>query len=59
MANLKNTDINDTGYIRPALGTTAQRPVTPSVGMIRWNSSLASLEAYDGSTWKKLKLISY
>jgi hypothetical protein len=51
MASLKNTSINDTGYIRPALGTTAQRPGTPAAGMIRWNSTTSKLEIHDGSDW--------
>lgn len=32
-------------------GTTAQRPSTPATGMLRYNSSLAQFEGYDGSTW--------
>ena len=59
MANLKNTNINDTGYIRPATGTTAQRPTSPQLAMIRWNTTDGVLEAWDGSSWKKLKLTSY
>jgi hypothetical protein len=54
MATLKNTSINDTGYIRPAAGTTAQRPGTPSAGMIRWNSTDTKMEVYDGNEWKAL-----
>ena len=59
MASLKNTNINDTGHIRPAAGTTAQRPSSPQLGMIRWNTTDGVLEAWDGSSWKKLKLSSY
>lgn len=59
MANLKNTTINDTGYIKPASGTDAQRPSTPELGMIRWNTTSNALEAWDGTSWKKLKLSSY
>ena len=54
MATLKNTTINDTGYIRPAVGTTAQRPGTPSAGMIRWNSTDTKMEVYNGTDWKAL-----
>jgi len=50
MAILKNTVINDTGHITLPSGTTAQRP-TPSAGMIRYNSSLGTLEYYNGSGW--------
>jgi hypothetical protein len=51
MANLKNTTINDTGYFMPPSGTTAQRPASPSVGMIRYNSTTNYLEFYDGTSW--------
>lgn len=54
MASLKNTSINDTGYIRPALGTTAQRPGTPVAGMLRWNTTEAALEVYNGTDWNNL-----
>ena len=54
MATLKNTLIDDTGYLRPAAGTTAQRPGTPSAGMIRWNTTDTKMEVYDGSEWKAL-----
>ena len=54
MATLKNTSINDTGYIRPAAGTTAQRPSSPSTGMLRWNTTDTKLEVYNGTEWKSL-----
>jgi hypothetical protein len=50
MASLKNTTINDTGFIKVATGTDAQRP-TPSVGMIRFNTTTSRLEGYNGSSW--------
>lgn len=56
MATLKNTTINDTGYFTPAVGTTAQRPGTPSIGMLRWNTILGYLEVYNGTTWVKVGL---
>ena len=57
MATLKNTSINDTGYIRPAAGTTAQRPGTPSAGMVRWNTTDTKMEVYDGTEWKALTVV--
>lgn len=51
MATLKNTIINDTGYLRLPNGTTAQRPVTSSQGMIRWNSDYSINEFYNGNNW--------
>ena len=51
MASLKNTSINDTGYIRPALGATSDRPVSAVAGMIRWNTTLSGMEYFDGVNW--------
>jgi hypothetical protein len=45
---------NATGYTKIATGTTAQRPGTPVVGMIRFNTTLNSYEIYDGTSWKIL-----
>lgn len=54
MATLKNTTINDTGFVQIASGTTAQRPASPVAGMARYNSSLAINEYYDGTNWRDL-----
>jgi hypothetical protein len=51
MATLKNTTINSTGYITLPSGTTAQRPATPATGMMRFNTTFASNEFYNGTTW--------
>lgn len=51
MATLKNTTINDTGYLKLPSGTTAQRPVSPSVGYMRYNTTDNKVEIYDGSDW--------
>lgn len=32
-------------------GTTAQRPSTAATGMLRYNSTLAQFEGYDGASW--------
>jgi hypothetical protein len=55
MASLKNTIINDTGYIQLPSGTDAQRP-TGSNGMIRFNTSSGSVELYNGNTttWNQI-----
>ncbi len=52
MATLKNTTINDTGFIQLPAGTTAQRPASPTQGMSRYNTSFSKTEFYDGSTWR-------
>jgi hypothetical protein len=43
-----------TGYFDLPSGTTAQRPGSPNSGMIRYNSSLNAIEAYDGSSWNSI-----
>ena len=56
MATLKNTDINDTGYLKLPVGTTEQRPVSPQTGYIRYNLSNGCIEMYNGTIWIKLGL---
>ena len=51
MASLKNTTINDTGYFQVPVGTTAERPSSPSTGMLRFNTTLGYLEIYSGTNW--------
>lgn len=51
MATLKKTVINDTGFLQVPVGTTLQRPNTPTAGMIRWNTSEGYLEFYNGEVW--------
>lgn len=53
MATLKNTKIDDTGYLGLPTGSNAQRPNTGSAGMIRWNTDNSVLEGYDGTEWKQ------
>lgn len=38
----------------PPSGSTASRPVSPSGGMIRYNTTTAQLEAYVGATWREV-----
>lgn len=42
--------INSTGAVRVPVGTTAQRP-SSATGQLRYNTTLAILETYDGSNW--------
>lgn len=46
---IKNTD----AVIVP-VGSTAQRPAAPVVGMIRFNTSTSAMEGYTGSAWVDL-----
>lgn len=52
MAILKNTTIDSTEALQLPVGTTAQRPESPLIGMLRYNSNTKYVEYYDGTTWK-------
>src|SRR6056300_234889 len=56
MATLKDTIINDTGYLKSASGTTAQRPGCASAGMTRYNTDEGYHEWYNGSFWQRVGL---
>lgn len=56
MATLKNTKIEDNGYLGLPSGTTVQRPVTPQPGMIRWNTTTSKVEGYNGTSWINLRI---
>lgn len=49
-----NIDSTSTGYLDLPVGTTAQRPGSPSSGMVRYNTSLAQFEGYNGTAWGQL-----
>lgn len=46
-----NPIIPGTASITMPAGTTAQRPATPTVGMMRYNSTTGLLEMYQGGAW--------
>jgi len=48
-------DVNTTSSMIIPVGSTAQRPATPIVGMLRYNSDAASPEAYTSTGWVTLK----
>lgn len=48
-------DVNTTSSMIIPVGTTAQRPAAPLAGMLRYNSDIASPEAYTSSGWLTLK----
>jgi len=54
MANLKNTNIDDTGFLELPSGTEAERPSNPQTGMIRFNTDIQLVEVYDGIEWGPL-----
>jgi len=49
-----NVSITSTGFLLVPVGTTAQRPGTPAVGEIRYNSDLGSFEGYANGAWGQL-----
>ena len=55
MAQLKPTQINDTGFLQLPAGTSAQRPGSPQEGMIRYNTDFNQTEYYDGLAWRNIK----
>ena len=50
MAILKNTIVDDTGFVTLPSGSTGQRPASPSTGMIRYNTTTSETEYYNGVT---------
>lgn len=48
---------NGTDYVKVAVGTTAQRPVTPSPGMIRVNTTTNQYEVYISTQWNNFKAL--
>lgn len=57
MANLRNTTINDTGFLQLPSGNTSQRPgdATPQ-GMMRYNTDTQNIEYTRQSIWQPLIL---
>lgn len=49
--------LSGTGALGLPDGTTAQRPGTPTQGMVRFNSTLGVLETFDGTNWISLSPI--
>ena len=58
MAILKNTIINDTGFLQLPAGSVAQRPAG-STGMIRVNTNTTPfvLEIFQGGVWRTLDVL--
>jgi hypothetical protein len=46
-----DTVIFDDKVFKVGSGTTAQRPASPGIGMIWFNTTLGSFEGYDGTQW--------
>lgn len=46
-----NATVTSTGYFKIPVGTDAQRPTAPTVGMVRFNTTTESFEGYNGTDW--------
>lgn len=46
--------LSGTGVLDLPVGTTAQRPGSPTSGMIRFNTDLGQFEGYNGTTWSSV-----
>lgn len=46
--------LNGTGAFGNTVGTTVQRPGSPSTGYQRWNTDSAALEVYTGTAWVRI-----
>ena len=51
-----NLEIPGTGFLKVAVGTTAQAPGSPSAGMMRYDSTLAKLRGYIDTAWHSLAI---
>ena len=51
MATVKNTLIDDDGFLKIPAGTIAQRPSSPVIGDFRYNTDDEAYEVYDGIEW--------
>jgi hypothetical protein len=52
MATLQNLNIDDTGHLTLPSGTTAQRPGSAQEGYVRFNTTIQSVEYFDGTYWR-------
>ena len=49
-----NVIFNTTGSITLPVGTTGEEPITPTEGMVRFNTTTNKFEGYDGTSWGPL-----
>lgn len=49
-----NVTMTSTGYVLIPSGTTAQRPVSPTAGEIRFNTTFGQFEGYANGAWGQL-----
>ena len=58
-ANVSDQNNTSTGYFDLPTGTTAERPVSPLVGMIRYNTTESKYEVYTSAGWQFLSSTAY
>lgn len=51
MAQFKNTTVDDTGFLQLPVGTTGQRPASPQLNYLRYNTTVGGIERYNGTAW--------
>lgn len=51
-----NLELTGTSHMRVPVGTTAQRPESPSVGMVRYNTTTQLLEQYNSTGWVNIDI---
>ncbi len=49
-----DSSFTSTGAVKIPAGTTGQQPITPTQGMIRYNTSTPGFEGYSGTAWGAL-----
>jgi hypothetical protein len=49
-----NVLLSGTGVLDLPVGTTAERPGSPTSGMIRFNTTLSQFEGYNGTAWSQV-----
>jgi len=54
-----NATVNGTGYFALPAGTTAQRPGSATVGMLRYNTSKTGIETWNGSGWNEVQSVPF
>ena len=54
MATLASLTINDTGFLKLPVGTTAERPGSLASGMMRKNTVTGNTEVYNGTAWRQI-----
>ena len=52
MATLKNTEIDDTGFIKLPTGSAGTRPGSPTSRNLRFNTERSEVETYNGTVWE-------